>query len=601
MCGICGFTGGPDRSLLDEMTGCLVHRGPDEGGCWEAPEISFGIRRLAIIDVASGQQPVANEDRSIVAVFNGEIYNHPELRAELEQKGHRFRSDHSDTEVIVHLYQEYGVDYLQYLDGMFAIALWDTRRQELHLARDRTGIKPLYFAWAHGRLLFASEPKALLRYPGVKRTPDFHALHHYFTFKNVPAPLSAFAGIEQLRPGERAVVRDGQLSRTRWWRIQFAEQARLDEQTAAERIAGLLEDSVRMHMRSDVPFGAYLSGGLDSSSVVALMSKLGERRVKTFSLTYADQLEHKAADRHFARLVSETFGTEHYECELSLPAVVDSMDAVLGAFDEPFAGVTSTFFLTGLIAQHVKVALSGDGADELFGSYLAHRLAQPLACRAATGAGESDQLSALLARGDEAARRMAQYLWDESGKAELYTDAMRELTMGADSEQVVRDLYAQSGTDDPLNRALFVDFETLLPDQVLAFVDRLSMAHSVEVRPPYLDWRLVEFTASLPGSMKIKQTRVKHILKEALRGLVPDDVVDRPKEGFVLPINHWLTGGLREYALDTLSPARLSRHGLLRSDTVQRILTEHYDGRAQHGPRIWALLTFQRWWEQYVA
>lgn len=618
MCGICGFSGPPNRAIIERMTQTMVHRGPDARGLWEAPAISLGMRRLAIIDLESGQQPAANEDGSIQVVFNGEIYNYVELREELEARGHRFRSDHSDTEVLVHLYEEHGPEYLHRLNGMFAIALWDSKRAELHLARDHAGIKPLYFTFVAGRLVFGSEIKAILAHPEVRRAPNFLALHHYFSFKNVPAPWSALAGIEQLRPGERAVLQDGVLHRERWWRLRFAEALHLDEATAAARIRALLTDSVRLRMRADVPFGAYLSGGLDSSSVVALMSSLGARRIKTFSLVYADDFAFKAADRRYAQLVSEMYDTEHYEYVLTGEEVARSAEAVLQAFDEPFSGVTSTYFLTQLIARHVKVALSGDGADELFGSYLPHRLAQPLYHYSLLRdhldrlspaerdllvpyADQPELLAALAAHGDEAARRMAQCLWTDREKDGLYTETMHSLVGETCSETLLRELYHAAGTEDPLNRALFVDFESLLPDQVLAFVDRLSMAHAVEVRPPFLDQRLMEFSASLPGGMKIKRGRVKHILKEAVRGLIPDEVVDRPKEGFVLPINDWLLGPMREFLSQTLTPLRLARHGLLRPEPIQHLVADHYAGRANHGARLWTLMMFQLWWERYFG
>jgi asparagine synthase (glutamine-hydrolysing) len=613
VCGICGFSGAPDRNTLARMTETLRHRGPDEAGYAERSGMSLGMRRLAIVDLASGQQPVANEDETIWVVFNGEIYNHPELRAELERQGHRFRTDHSDTEVLVHLYEQHGPEYLHRLNGMFAIALWDQARQELHLARDRAGIKPLYFARFGSDLAFGSEIKALLAHPAVPRQPSFPALHHYFSFKNVPSPCSAFAGIEQLRPGERAVFRGGELGRQRWWRLRFQERPELGEAEAAERLRGLLRDSVRLRMRSDVPFGAYLSGGVDSSSVVALMSELGAGRVKTFALVYADDFANKAADQQFARQVSDRYGTDHHEHVLTADEVRASIDSVADAFDEPYSGVTSTYFLTALIARHVKVALSGDGADELFGSYLPHRLAQPLSHYASGPAGRADParlapyqhdvdvLDRLVRRGDEAARRMGQYLWDEAGKAELYTSRMQSAVAGADSERLVRAHYADAGTTDPLNRALHVDFETLLPDQVLAFVDRLSMAHSVEVRPPFLDYRIMELAGQLPGALKIRDGRVKHVLKEAVRGLIPDQILDRPKEGFVLPVNDWLLTELREWVSATLAPERLARHGLLRPEVVARVLSEHQGRRANHGSRIWNLAMFQVWWDRHFA
>jgi asparagine synthase (glutamine-hydrolysing) len=380
-----------------------------------------------------------------------------------------------------------------------------------------------------------------------------------------------------------------------------------------------LEDAVRLQMRADVPFGAYLSGGVDSSSVVALMAKIGGRQVTTFSLVYSDGLDNKAADQKYARLVAQEFGTDHHEYVLTFREAADSIDLVLDAFDEPFSGVTSTFFITKLIGKHVKVALSGDGADELFGSYLAHRLAQPLyhfvtlrARRAETWTNEersllapySDQLNYLASvfdRGDEVDRRASLYLWTDADKKVLLSDKMLALSGGAQTRDLVAKRYAEAGTSDPLNRALHCDFTTLLPDQVLAFVDRLSMAHSVEVRPPFLDHRLIEFASAIPGRFKIRNGREKHVLKEAVRGLIPQAVIERRKEGFVLPIDHWLLNDLRSTVEETLAPSRLVMHGLLNPERVRTLLDEHYSRAANHGPRIWNLMMFQRWWERFFA
>lgn len=618
MCGICGFTGTSDRVVLKQMTDAIAHRGPDDTGHWDTQEISLGMRRLAIVDLETGQQPVFNEDGSIGAVFNGEIYNHQELRAELKTSGHRFRTHHSDTEVLVHLYEEYGDEFLHRLNGMFAIAIWDNRLQRLLLARDRAGIKPLYMGMFHNRLLFASEIKSLLAHPAVERKPNYRALYHYFSFKNIPAPWSAFEGIEQLRPGERAIYEGGKLKREQWWALHAAQDEIIDERAAAIRIRDLLEDSVRLRMRADVPVGAYLSGGVDSSSVVALMSRIGGHQIQTFTLVYADGLQHKTADQIFARQVARKYDTDHYEYVLTHQDVTNSLDAVIGAFDEPFSGVTSTFFVTRLMSKHVKIALSGDGADELFGSYLPHRLAQPLHYfpllrdRLLTLSTEEQELlqpfldqpeylTDILARGDEASRRMSLYLWSDAGKQALLSNKMLALCSSENTERLIRTVYHTFDTTDPLNRALNYDFLTLLPDQVLAFVDRLSMAHSVEVRPPFLDYRLIEFAAILPGSLKIKNGRSKHILKEAVRGLIPDEVIDRPKEGFVLPIDHWLLNELRPLVEELLAPERLATHGLFKNDMVRKILTEHYSKSANHGPRIWNLMIFQRWWESYFG
>jgi asparagine synthase (glutamine-hydrolysing) len=610
MCGIAGFTGPNNRPTLTAMTETLRHRGPDGCGYWEAPDVSLGMRRLAIIDVETGQQPVFNEDGTVAAVFNGEIYNYIELREQLARAGHRFSTDHCDSEVIVHLYEDRGLEFLHELNGMFAIALWDARRRWLVLARDRLGIKPLYLARVPGGIAFGSEPKALLAHPAISPAPNLVAIHHYLSLKNVPAPLSAFRDVEQVRSGELVICAGAEIERRRWWRIGFDRCADVDEGEAAARIRALLEDSVRLQMRADVPYGAYLSGGVDSSSVVALLAKLGAGKINTFTLVYDEDFAAKQQDREFARAMARRYGTDHHEHRVTFADLPEKIDHIVRSFDEPFSGVVSTYFITESISRHVKVALSGDGADEMFGSYLAHRIAGPLAAYAA---GRNDpaalapfqnelpRLAALVARGDEAAQRMGLYLIDDAQKSELYSPAMREATTGAATEHLIRALLATCRGRDPLNRALMLDQETLLPDQVLAFVDRLSMAHSVEVRPPFLDHRLVEFVAALPGSLKIRAGRVKHILKEAVTDLLPPELLARPKEGFIMPVNHWMMGSLKHHVLATLAPERLARHGLFRPDAIRRMLEAHYSGATDFGNRIWNLLMLQLWWERYVG
>jgi len=609
MCGIAGFTGARDPAVLHRMTSTLTHRGPDSDGFWEGRDVSLGMRRLAIVDLVSGEQPVFNEDRSVVVVFNGEIYNHVELRVKLIKAGHRFTTDHSDTEVIVHLYEQYGLDFLHHLNGMFAIALWDQRRRQLLLARDRLGIKPLYVARLRDGVAFGSEPKALLAHPKISREPNAVALHHYLSLKNVPAPLSAFRDIEQLRSGELAVCRGREIIRHRWWRPAFECIADIDEAEAAAEIRLLLEDSVRLQMQSDVPFGAYLSGGIDSSSIVALLARQGAGRIKTFTLVYEDDFPNKDNDRRFARIVAERCGTEHHEHLVRFGDLPEQLGRIVQAFDEPFSGVISTYFVTQSIGQHVKVALSGDGADELFASYLPHRIAAPLV---AYGEGRNDpdslvpfennvaQLATLHARGDEAARRMGLYLLDDDAKHALYTPEMRNAVSGEATETLIRDRLEECRSNDPTNRALFLDLETLLPDQVLPFVDRLSMAHSVEVRPPFLDHRLVEFACCLPGHFKIKAGRVKNILKDALRDLLPADLIARPKEGFIMPINEWLVGKLESYVRAMLAPEKVKRQGLFRAEAIGDMLDAHFSGRRHYGNQIWNLLMLQLWWDRYA-
>ncbi len=587
-------------------------------GHWESQQASLGIRRLAIVDPATGQQPVFNEDRTLVCVFNGEIYNHVELRQQLIAQGHQFRTHHSDTETLVHLYEQYGLDFPNHLNGMFAIAIWDIRAERLILVRDRAGIKPLYIAEQPGRgLVFGSEPKVLLAHPDVSSAPDFTALGHYFSLKNIPTPQSAFADIGQVRPGELVVWKKGKLERKRWWSLRYREDPQMGIEDAAAEIRRLLFDSVRLQMAMDVPFGAYLSGGVDSSTVVGIMAQLHDHPVRTYTLVYEDGSTGKSADQQFAREVAAMYGTDHHERLVAAAELPDAIDAVAASFDEPFSGVISTFFVTELISRDVKVALSGDGADELFGSYRSHRLARPLAAwRRYRASGQPvsneeraliaelrltpEDLDGLIGRGGEAATRMEQYLIDDRAKAELFTPRMRaEVTTS--TEALTAEHYAAAATQDPLNRALFVDFNTLLPDQVLAFVDRLSMAHSVEVRPPFLDHRLIELAATIPGHLKINQNGVKQLLKRAVRGIVPDAVIDRPKEGFLMPTSQWILDKLRPYARKRLTPERLALHGLLEPAQVAALLDGAPYAGSRQGDRLWNLLMFQLWWEKYQA
>lgn len=617
MCGIAGFVGPKNETVLKRMVGLLEHRGPDDEGFWQSGTASLGMRRLSIIDVETGQQPVSNADGSVVAVFNGEIYNAPALRAELENEGAKFRSDHSDTEVIIPLYEKFGASFVDHLRGMFAIALWDERQETLLLYRDRTGIKPLYYAVLPSGLVFGSEIKALLAHPEVSREPNFPALHHYLSLKNTPAPETAFKHIHQIKAGHMLIRQAGQSTVKRWWKADFGQQFAGNERDAIAEVRRLLEESVLLHMQSDVPFGAYLSGGVDSSSVVALMAKQMEQPVKTFTLTYEDNFENKDRDKTFARDVAEQYGTEHHEFCVRFEDVPARIDEIVRAFDEPFSGVISTYYLTQLISEHVKVCLSGDGADELFGSYLSPRMARPLELRSLAlrenrslnseefdSLGEwrdrVDELDAVLTRGDYAEQRMTQYISNDALNRGLYSEFMLDALSGITTSDLIRVSDGEYTGSDATNRALHLDFETLLPDQVLQFVDKLSMAHSVEVRPPFLDHKVVEFAVSLPGSMKIKSGRVKHILKEAVRGLIPDDIIDRSKEGFLMPINHWILNNLKDYVYDMLGPSNLSRHGLLKAEAIETLLSEHYAGKVNNGNRIWNLLNLQLWWNAYI-
>ncbi len=620
MCGICGFTGKPNKVVLKKMTDSISHRGPDEEGLYSDGKINLGIRRLSIIDLETGHQPVHNEDKSIWTVFNGEIYNFQKLRKELKERGHKFYTDHSDTEVIVHLYEEYGNDFVHRLNGMFAIALWDKEKGRLLLIRDRIGVKPLFYTNISNNLIFGSEIKAILAHPAYIRDMDYEGIYHYFTFKNIPAPFTAFNGICSLLPGEMLTFSNGEITKHRWWKIRFDEKESYDEFYLKDRILFFLEDAVRLRMISDVPFGAYLSGGVDSSSVVALMTRFANKPVKTFSLGYEDELKNKEADLYYARKVSEAYKTEHYEYIMSYRELVDDVDNVIGAFDQPFAGTISTYFLSKLIKKHVKVALSGDGADELFGSYLSHRVAQPmyhfkkLNERFKNSSLTEDEmglfkpcdinfLSNLYNKsgGDEIRWRYNLYHFKDDEKEDLLSKDFKNRASRTSSLSLIRESFESVTSKDPLNRILEMEWNTQLPDQVLAFVDLLSMAHSVEIRSPFLDYRLVELAATIPGNMKIRDGNVKDILKKTVEPILPEGITKRPKEGFVLPVFDWMLEKLRDYCMDMLSEERLQRHGLLNVEYVKNLLNEYHNGNRSYAGKVWNLMMFQVWWERYFC
>jgi len=620
MCGICGFTGNSNEVILKRMTKAIAHRGPDEDGLYSDGKLNLGIRRLSIIDIETGHQPICNEDQNIWTVFNGEIYNFKELRRELEEKGHRFYTDHSDTEVIVHLYEEYDNNFVHKMNGMFAIALWDKNKDMLILIRDRMGVKPLFYTIINNQLIFGSEIKAILNHPNYSRDINYEAVYHYFTFKNIPAPLSAFKGIYSLLPGEILTFSNGWINKKRWWKIRFDENENYDEVYIKKTILGLLENATRLRMRSDVPFGAYLSGGVDSSTVVALMTRFSDKPVKTFSLGYEDELKNKEADLYYARKVSEAYKTEHYEYIMSYKELLDEIENVISAFDQPFSGTISTYFLTKLISKHVKVALSGDAADELFGSYLSHRAAQPMyhfkrfyekLKDNALNEEERDLfkpydigfLEDLYRRsgGDEVKWRYLLGVFTDEEKVQLLTEEFKTKLDHISSLRLFKEYFGNTTSKDPLNKMLEMEWNTQLPDQVLAFVDFLSMAHSVEIRSPFLDYRLVEFVATIPGHLKIRNGNVKDILKKTVEPLIPYGITNRPKEGFVLPIYGWMVEKLKHYSMDVLSEKRLKKHHLLNLEGVRDILESYYSGDRGNAGKVWNLMMFQIWWEKYFG
>ena len=626
MCGIAGKVylephRGVEPDALAAMCQALVHRGPDDYGVHLDGNVGLAMRRLAVIDVDTGRQPIHNEDRSVWTVYNGEIYNFAELQRELEARGHRFYT-RTDTEVIVHLYEEQGLDFVRSLNGMFTIALWDAARRRLVLARDRLGIKPLYVAQLPDRLLFGSEIKALLA-DGLRPTVDVEALSLYLSLLYIPAPHTIYREIRKLEPGHLLVWQGGRLTDHRYWDLAEIRPAARDLRPAAvsAQLLDLLTDAVRRQLVSDVPLGVFLSGGLDSSTVVALTRRVHSGAVKTFSIGFDDP---SYDERAAARLIARRFETDHTELTIT-PDVADLVPKLVSHFDEPFADASAipTYYLSQLTRRHVTVALGGDGGDELFAGYVTYQ-ADKLARL-------YERLPGLLTRGlipavvrrlpvsegkvsfDFKARRFIadallepgrrHYAWkaffDDSLKRDvLCDDVLSGLDGRLDAFPVYRRHYDEVPHHDPLNRFLYADTRVYLPDDILVKVDRMSMAHSLEVRVPLLDHRVVEFMFRLPGVLKMPGLALKHVLKRTMRGLLPDETLRKRKGGFNVPMSAWLKQQLRPLVDEYLSPARVRRDGFFRPETTSRLVVEHMTGRADYSRNLWALLLFGVWLEQ---
>lgn len=608
MCGIAGFTGTPNRDILEGMTRRLVHRGPDDEGFYSQDGMHMGMRRLSIIDLKTGNQPIHSEDRALWVTCNGEIYNFQSLRAILQERGHRFYTQ-SDCEIPVHAYEEYGDDFLSHINGMFALALWDSKRRRLILARDRLGVKPLYYYFDGQNIYYASEIKSFLEVKSFAKKISFEAFSHYLTYRNVPAPLTIYQNLYSLLPGEYLVFEEGQIRKEKYWEVNYSKQIQYSEEEAEERILDVLKDAVRLRMISDVPVGTYLSGGVDSSLVTALMCQLSGKRIKTFSLTYDQKLDYKN-DAHYARMISKQLGTEHYEYVMQARELPENLHKIAYHLDQPFSGVVSTFFLSKLVSQHVKVALTGDGADDQFGSYAHHRLCWPienyLRARSANLPDSEIDFRPYQGREDYVKSIAEDNLADWRIKFYALTDTEKEGLLNPDvfkqirpynSLDLLRENLEHSERLDSLNRLLDVDVRTLLPDEILFFADRLSMAHSLELRSPFMDYRFVELAATIPGTLKIKNGIPKYILKKAAARYLPREVIDRSKEGFILPKDTWILTEMRDYVSDLLCEERLRSHGFFKASAVQDLLKGYFERKHTNTYKIWTLVMFQVWYE----
>lgn len=618
MCAICGIVNfnaadPVDAAVIGKMTQALAHRGPDDDGYFVEGRVGLGHRRLSIIDLSGGKQPIFNEDESAAIIFNGEIYNYQDLAAELAAAGHIFKT-RSDTETILHAYEEYGADCVDHLRGMFGFAIWDRRKRRLLLARDRLGVKPIYYYRNDRFLAFASEIKALLEIPSVPREVDPEALDLYLSLRYVPGPRTMFKNIFRLQPGHLLVADDRGVRTRKYWDIDYADPEPRPLEHYLERFRELLEESVRLRLIAEVPLGVFLSGGLDSSAILALMSKVGGgERVKTFSVGYEEEAG-EANEFEYARLAADAFGAEHHEYRLSAKEFGDSASDLVWHLDEPLADPSAIplYFISKLAREHITVVLSGEGADEILGGYGIYR--RMLALDRIYQHSPAGLLAPWVARltPSEALRhyvRMsgqpleARYRGVSRG---FGAEGKRRLVGEDRVKQSERQLQEVFGgyfnavqKASPLNRMLYVDAKVWLPDDLLIKADKMTMANALELRVPFLDHKLVEFAAALPDDRKLNGSG-KAILRQAMRGVLPDAIIDRPKKGFPIPIASWLRGELRQFTRDHLLARHAACSSYLDRDAVSRVIEEHHQGRTDRSQEIWTLLVFELWHHQFI-
>jgi len=625
MCGIAGFVDRWDSgqarpveeraAILDSMCRIIEHRGPDDQGVTLDRGVALGMRRLSIIDLAGGHQPISGEDGSVSIVYNGEIYNFHELKDRLEAAGHQFKT-HCDTETVLHGYEEFGPDCLKDLRGMFAFAIWDAKKQVLFIARDRAGKKPLYYSVTRGgSLIFGSELKVLLQHPDVEREIDPKALDAYFTLGYIPDPYSIFKNVKKLPPGHYLTFSEGRLDVKQYWDFNFNPSESLREEDYLEELRFLLDESVRLRLISDVPLGAFLSGGIDSSTIVGLMARHSAQPVKTFSIGFH---EDSYNELKYARMTAQKFGTDHHEFFVT-PEICSVVDELAWFMDEPFADQATipNYVVSKLAREHVKVVLSGDGGDELFAGYTRYIVAQnrasfdliPKTLRQGLG-----PLSKNLPHGTKGRNYLfnisldpvSRYLDSVStftslNRESLYTRDFRDL-VGAEGyvSSLFRDLSARVTTGEPLDRLLYIDSKTYLPGDILAKVDRTSMAVSLEARAPLLDHKLIEFVGQMPAKLKLSGLESKHLLKKAVADLVPHEILNRPKQGFGVPIQDWINRQLRSRIRESLTEPRSQQRGYVEPGYINVLLNEHERGRRDHSDGLWALFMLELWHRQFI-
>jgi asparagine synthase (glutamine-hydrolysing) len=625
MCGLTGVfeyarTTDIAKELVHRMNQTIVHRGPDDEGIFVGPGIGLGFRRLSIIDLSGGHQPISNEDGSIWVMLNGEIYNYLELRKDLEQKGHQFAT-HSDTESVVHLYEEYGERCFERLRGMFAIVLWDSKERRVLLARDRVGKKPLFYSANARRVLFGSELKALLASNDLDRELDAEALSDYFSFGYIPAPKSVYRSVRKILPGHYAVVsQDGSFRQHSYWNFSFSETDDSSEAEWCERLRHELCEATRIRLMSDVPLGAFLSGGLDSSSVVATMARLMNQPVTSCSIGFdVPEFDESA----YARQVAQQFHTNHHE-QMVQPDALAVVDKLAWHYDEPFADSSAipTYYVSGVARKHVTVALGGDGGDETFAGYRRYRFdAMENRLRARVPSSIRSHVFGPLGRWYPALAWAPRFLrakatfqslacnplegyfnsisiFRPGEKPRLLAKDFQKQLGGYDSIEVLRQHYDRAGTEDPLSRIQYVDIKTYLPDDILAKVDRASMAVSLEVRAPLLDHKLMEMAARMPSSFKLRRLEGKYIFKKAMEPILSHDTVYRSKQGFAVPLAHWFRKELKDMARETIFDGR---DGILDHKYLEKIWKEHQRGTFDRSAYLWSVLMFRKWQQSFAS
>jgi len=651
MCGITGWinldttkSNHNAELVLHSMCERIVHRGPDSEGLWTDDRVALGMRRLSIIDLKTGDQPVFSCDRSVVVMMNGELYNYREVRADLEKRGHKFATQ-TDTEILPHLYEEYGDALVDHVNGMFAFALWDARKKKLLIARDRFGEKPLYYGVFDGKLIYGSEPKTLLAHPSVKAEINLDALRHYLSFDYVPAPMSIYKGINKLPAGHILIVESGEIKTRRYWAHRSEPEAvatgapgdpsgRNGKQDTlpngrvsafdakASELKELLSDAVRMRLVSDVPLGILLSGGIDSSTVAAFATQHATEKVKTFSIGFE---EDSFDESKYARQVAKHLGTEHHEEILSAAKAGDLVSEIGTWLDEPLSdgSLIPTYLLSRFVRKHVTVALGGDGGDELFAGYpmyYAHKVAgyysaipsfvrngliEPVvnALPVSTKNMSFDYKAKRFVAATKFDAVTRHHSWFGSFSIDKHQSLLLPDVLNNSEDDIykgARELLALSDAKTEIEQMQFLDINFYMAEDILTKVDRAAMAVSLETRAPFLDPRVARFAASIPLQYKLKGSKGKYILKEAVKDLIPSEIINRPKKGFGIPIADWLKGRLNPLLHDMLAPERLRSQGLFNSEYVQTLIKEHETGTASHHKELWTLLVFQLWIENFL-